>query len=255
MSMHEDSTNTNCSEVAMGVEAPSGWQVVSRLSHTFRTPLNHVLGFAEILDSQSFGPLNERQQKYVKKIQAAGRRQLKLLDQLVDIARVRTAELTVEDDEWELKATVEESVKARHPDAEARGVDLIVHMDSPRRVRGDFDRFCHIVDGLVAYGIKRSPPGHPVTVAVEATDARTSPTIFNISVSDAGQPLTPTEQMLFDGGAVYGGGQLGEVEGLGLLHARALTEKLGGSLSWTPGPEQGITTVLTVPFVQPAPGS
>lgn len=231
-----------------------GWQMVSRLSHTFRTPLNHVLGFSEILNSQSFGELNDRQLNYVKKIQAAGHRQLKLLDQLVDVARVITGELTTGERNWELQAALDHVVKTAEPEASTREIDIVIQGDGNTSLRGDFDRFCHVLDCLVSYAIKRSSLQGSVTIKVDrlegqVTDDVSPTTAMTFSIVDTGIPPTPMERSLLETGDPDGQGQLADVEGLGLLHARALTGKLCGCLGMSH--DAGTTTVtFTVPFKQ-----
>lgn len=233
-----------------------GWSIVSRLSHTFRTPLNHVLGFAEILDNQSFGPLNDRQAKYVKKIQAAGRRQLRLLDQLVDISRVETGELTTRNSEWDIDAAIADAVHSNTLAAAERQIEFVVRAAVQQRVTGDFDRFSQILDTLLAYGVKRSSPGDVIDIEVSCsappyreTDVGDDRSVaIHVTVADAGGPPPYREIELLEGQRGIDQNQLGDVEGLGLIHAHAISVILGGGLSVRRERSDGLTVDLRVPF-------
>ena len=141
-----------------------GWNIISRLSHTFRTPLNHVLGFAEILASGSFGPLNEKQTKYVARIQAAGRRQLRLLDQLVDVARVNTRELVGEATPYDVQSMIENVVRQHKSIAKGTGVEIAVRFCDAIQINGDFNSTYQVIDNLIEFAVKRSTSGSTIRV-------------------------------------------------------------------------------------------
>src|SRR5690606_38194272 len=71
-------------------------EFLATMSHELRTPLNAVLGFAELLETETFGPLNDRQKRYVANILTAGRHLLSLINDILDITRVEAGKL-----EWE----------------------------------------------------------------------------------------------------------------------------------------------------------
>ncbi len=232
---------------------PGAWSIVSRLSHTFRTPLNHVLGFAEILESGSFGPLNERQTKYVARIQAAGRRQLRLLDQLVDIARVNTAELVRDTTEYDVRSMIENLVRQHESTAGGRDVTIATGFDATTRISGDFHQTLQVLGSLLEFAVKRSSAKSTVHVNTIATDdPMTDSKSLEISIIYDGPALSQMEQDLFKHGAPAAGtDQLHDVEGLGLLHANTLTRHLGGELSIDMC-DTNIAMIFTVPILDNA---
>ena len=64
-------------------------EFLANMSHELRTPLNAIIGFSEILEDQSFGPLvNKRQMKYVGHVVSSGRHLLQLINDVLDLAQV-----------------------------------------------------------------------------------------------------------------------------------------------------------------------
>jgi len=73
-------------------------QFLAHLSHELRTPLNAVIGFFEILEDQTFGPMNEKQSRYVGNILTSSRHLLELINEILDLAKVESGrvELSLE---------------------------------------------------------------------------------------------------------------------------------------------------------------
>ena len=142
------------------VDGIDGWSIVSRLNHTFRTPLNHILGFAQILENQSFGALNERQTRYVTRIQTAGHRQLTMLDQLVDIARIHTGQFHPSETEWSMRSHLESIAEERRADMDTQSVRIALDVVTDEWVKGDYERFHLTVGNLGGQGRPGDAHGH-----------------------------------------------------------------------------------------------
>ena len=63
------------------------------MSHELRTPLNSVLGFTQLLEAEQFGPLNERQRRYLRNIAGSGRHLLGLINDVLDLSKVQAGEM------------------------------------------------------------------------------------------------------------------------------------------------------------------
>ena len=73
-------------------------QFLSTMSHELRTPLNAILGFSDLLADESYGPLNERQRRYVSHIHTGGKHLLSLISDILDLSKIEAGrmELAVE---------------------------------------------------------------------------------------------------------------------------------------------------------------
>ena len=68
-------------------------EFLANMSHELRTPLNSINGFSEVLYDETFGPLNEKQKKYVNNVLTSGKHLLLLINQILDMAKVEAGKM------------------------------------------------------------------------------------------------------------------------------------------------------------------
>ncbi|MCK6452776.1 MAG: ATP-binding protein [Alphaproteobacteria bacterium] len=229
---------------AAGSQAKS--QFLAAMSHELRTPLNAVIGFSDLLATETFGSLNQRQRDYLADIRRAGAHLLELVNDVLDVTRLDAKAMVLEDDETDLATVVSDAaalVAVRAQEAEVRlQVDCppdthIVRID-PRRVR-------QILLNLLSNAIKFTPPGGAVRVAALAT----AEGALALSVSDTGIGIAaadiPVALALF-GQVDSSLARKYDGTGLGLPLSKRLIEAHGGALTLTS--EVGVGTCVTVTF-------
>ena len=92
--------------------------VLARISHEVRTPLNAIIGFAEVMIDEQFGSLgNERYVEYMKDIRASGERIIAIIDDLLDLSRIETGKLDLAFANQNLNEIVEQCVAVMQPQA------------------------------------------------------------------------------------------------------------------------------------------
>ncbi|MGM4964882.1 PAS domain-containing protein [Tardiphaga sp. 1201_B9_N1_1] len=92
--------------------------VLARISHEVRTPLNAIIGFAEVMVDQRFGPLgNERYVEYMKDIRASGERVIAIVNDLLDLSRIETGKIDLAFTTQNLNEMVEQCVAVMQPQA------------------------------------------------------------------------------------------------------------------------------------------
>jgi PAS domain S-box-containing protein len=92
--------------------------VLARISHEVRTPLNAIIGFAEVMVDQRFGPLgNERYIEYMKDIRASGERVIAIVNDLLDLSRIETGKIDLAFTTQNLNEMVEQCVAVMQPQA------------------------------------------------------------------------------------------------------------------------------------------
>jgi len=208
------------------------------MSHDLRTPLNAVLGFAQLLASDG---LNVEQSECVHQILRGGQHLLNLINEVLDISRIEAGQLSLSPEPVAVRETVRHALDLVAPLAAQRSVTLVLD-DQPegaRSVIADRQRLNQILLNLLSNAVKYNRPGGRVTVAFELV----SPTRFRIKVTDTGAGIsrqklqvlfTPFERLGAESTTVEG-------TGLGLALSRGLAEAMGGSLGVVSELDRGST--------------
>ena len=215
------------------------------VSHELRTPLSAMLGWAEVLRSRRPGdPIYERA---LQTIERNAELQSKLIEDLLDTARILSGKLSIEAQPLYLDAILEESLDVVRPTAEAKDIEMIVTFESaPGPILGDANRLQQVFWNLLSNAIKFTEPGGRVDVRMERAGAEA-----RIVVSDTGKGITPDFlPYVFDpfrqadsSSARRQGGL-----GLGLALAERLVEMHGGAIkAESDGEGRGATFTVTLP--------
>jgi signal transduction histidine kinase/DNA-binding response OmpR family regulator len=224
-------------------------EFLSRVSHELRTPLTAILGFGELL---SMSDLPEEEQSWVSMMLPAGRHLLALLNDVLDVSRIDSGDLSLSLEPISIDALVGETVDVMRSVADSTGIRLDVDLGSTASayVQADRQRLRQVLINLVSNAIKYNRPGGVATVAAAAlADGR-----VRLSVTDEGAGLD-AEQLakLFVPFERLSAAQRGiEGTGLGLVLAQRLTGVMGGALEVESTPGSGTTFFVTLRAVAPA---
>jgi len=85
-------------------------EFLANMSHELRTPLNAIIGFSEILHAQTFGAMNEKQQRYTNHILTSGKHLLSLINDILDLAKVEAGKMELEPSDLKIKSLLESSL-------------------------------------------------------------------------------------------------------------------------------------------------
>ncbi|HWA03318.1 MAG TPA: PAS-domain containing protein [Rhizomicrobium sp.] len=160
---------------------------IKHVSYELRTPLNTILGFAEMLGDQTFGTLNPRQAEYVKDIVAGANTLTNLIDDILDLALVESGALRLELTRLDLHALLSEV--AAHAREWATKVDLTLNLDCPPDAgafMADDRRIRQVAFNLLNNAFRYTPAGGTITLAgrIEGEDVQ-------IAVRDNGPGIAP----------------------------------------------------------------
>ena len=213
-------------------------EFLSRMSHDLRTPLNAVLGFAQLLDMDN---LTADQRESVTQILEAGRHLLELMNEVLDISRIESGNLSLSPEPVAVADIVEQVVKLMQPLGKTRHIEVSAPANTTqaRYVRADRHRLNQILLNLMSNAIKYNRPGGSVTVTCEdAPDGR-----VRIAVTDTGAGIPPEKlALLFTPFERLGADQTGiEGTGLGLALSRGLAEAMGGKVGVRSDIDRGST--------------
>ncbi|MGE5514501.1 MAG: ATP-binding protein [Bacteroidota bacterium] len=228
---------------------------LAAISHELRTPLNAVIGFSETILEQVFGPLgNARYSEYVEMIHTAGSHLRDVIEDILDVARIETGEVSLREAEMDLRQCLSSVVEMIRPKAHESRIALIADLpaDLPR-LRADQLRLRQIVLNLLSNAVKFTPPGGRVRlwVDIEADGLalHVADTGIGIRPEDMEHIWTPFFQAEATLSRRFGG------TGLGLPIVRHYAEAHGGSISVDSTPGQGATFTLRLPaerMIRPA---
>ncbi len=233
-------------------ERHSTAEFLARLSHEIRTPLTSVIGFAEVMARELFGPLGDpRYAQYANDILASGTYALDLLNDILAFSKAASGKMEVRERRVDLGNLVEDCIRLIRPSAAGRAVELAVTVppDLPR-LWADERSVRQILLNLLSNAVKFTPPQGRVTVSAELSrDGPNAGHAIVLSVSDTGIGIAPEniEKAMAPFGQVgdpVAGGQKGT--GLGLPLVQRLVEIHGGTLRIAS--EVGKGTTVTVKF-------
>jgi len=199
---------------------------LSSMSHELRSPLNAILGFAQLINSDS-PPPTPSQTASIDQILHAGWYLLELINEILDLAQIESGKLALSREPTPLADVMLECQAMIEPQAQQRGIKMIFPQSGiPQFVDADRTRLKQVLINLLSNAIKYNQANG--TVVVECS--RTSPDRMRISVRDTGAGLPP--DMLSQLFQPFNrlGQERGREEGtgIGLVMSKRLVELMGG---------------------------
>jgi len=216
---------------------------MANMSHDLRTPLNAVIGLAELMRYESQGPLNAAYRDYAAQIKAAGEFLLSLIVDIMDMARIEAGRMGLEPEPVALAEVAGDVVAMLAPIAARKGLELRVDgLDAAPPVMADPRRLKQILQNLVANAVKFSSRGRVTVGAAVEGDA------VRLHVADEGPGMTAEEASAVVAPFTRLRGVEGqEGHGLGLSIVKAMVELHGGALRLDSEPGRGTVASFTLP--------
>lgn len=202
-------------------------QFLSTMSHELRTPLNAVLGFSELLADARYGPLTERQTRYVNHIHTSGQHLLRLINDILDLSKIEAGRLQLAVEDVAVDNSFAEVCDSLQPLLDKNAHRLILGSPTGLYVRADATRFKQMLMNLLGNAIKFTPKGGQIELA-----ARQMGETIRIEVRDSGPGIPPEEKRrIFEAfQRLKQSDKAVEGTGLGLAITRRLVELHGGRL-------------------------
>jgi signal transduction histidine kinase len=216
--------------------------LLARVVHQLRTPLNALLGWAALLRARRLD--EPARARALDAIERSARAQARLIDELCDASRLLAGALALDPVAVEICPATAEAVEAARPAAEAAGVSLLATLDEEAgTVRGDPRRLAQIVEELLANAVRATPRGGQVELRLDREEAWA-----RITVRDTGRGIAPDRLAeIFDGLRREVRPPLHGL-GVGLWIVRALVEAHGGAVEAdSPGDGRGATFTVRLP--------
>ena len=203
-------------------------EFLSSMSHELRSPLNAILGFAQLMESET-PPPTESQTESVNQILHAGWHLLKLIDEILDLARVESGQVPISREPVSMAEVMAECQSMLEPLARPRELKMrFPTFDEPCFVHADQTRVKQVLLNLLSNAIKYNVTGGTIEVScVESQPGR-----IRTTVRDSGPGMTPSQLAQLFQAFNRLGQEIGPEKGtgIGLVVARQLVELMGGSI-------------------------
>ncbi len=226
---------------------------LANMSHELRTPMNAIIGLAQLAHRQEPSSVTR---EYLGKLQSSATSLLGLIDDILDMSKIESNELVLEQVEFSVDEVLERVGSSVAQRAEAKALEVLVQTDPevPSRLVGDPVRLQQVLTSLGNNAVKFTDLGE-VRIGVSVHEARDARVVLGFSVSDTGigiepeivprlfEPFVQADSSL---ARRFGG------TGLGLSIANRLVQLMGGSIAVESRPGQGSVFRFTANLVRPA---
>jgi len=203
-------------------------EFLSSMSHELRSPLNAILGFAQLMESEATPP-TPSQKTSIDEILRAGWYLLQLINEILDLAQIESGKLSLSPEPTSLAEVILECQAMVEPQAQARGITMTFPpFEVPCWVAADRTRLKQVLINLLSNAVKYNKAGGTVVIDCEGSTAER----VRLNVRDTGAGLTPEQlTQLFQPFNRLGqerGAEQGT--GIGLVMSKRLVELMGGVL-------------------------
>jgi PAS domain S-box-containing protein len=207
-------------------------EFLSRISHELRTPMNSILGFAQLLE---MGQLDNTQERSVGHILQSGKHLLNLINEVLEISRIESGQMSLSMEPVSLNSVIHEIIESLTPLAATRGITIHSNflLGDMSYVMADRQRLKQIIMNLLSNGLKYNRPDGMIDVEVlHGENELNGKKSIRIAVRDQGYGISPEnmEKVFLPFERI--GAENTEIEGtgLGLAVVKQLTELMNGRL-------------------------
>ncbi len=148
---------------------------LANVSHELRTPMNTIIGYADLLLDRVDGPLNEEQERSLKKVITNARHLLKLINDVLDVSKMESGKVGLEVKELDLRWLVDSVIPMFEPLINQKGISLSVKTDEGLPIiYGDEERIKQILINLLSNAVKFTHKGE-ITISARLSDSGIKP--------------------------------------------------------------------------------
>ena len=224
-------------------------QLLAKVSHELRTPLGSIIGYSELLQGGTFGPVTTKQQQITQEVIDSAQYLTDLVNELLNQAQLESGKMQMTIGSFTAVELIDPIFSKMKILAQAKGLNLTVDVDPalPQTLFGDKKKLQQVLMNLISNAIKFTSMGH-IEIRIYSITANQ----WAIQVSDTG-PGIPDEARIYifepfrqvdDSPTREHGGT-----GLGLSIVKQLVTLMGGNIDFTSQENNGSMFTVTLPFI------
>ena len=220
------------------------------MSHDIRTPMNAIIGYADLAEKHRQEP--ERLQGYLKNIQVSGEKMLSIIDNVLELSRIESGKVTLEETAVEAGSIFESCVVMVQPELERKHQTMTVEKHTPNPyLYMDTSRILEVILNLVSNAIKYTGDGGHIRCAIRQLPSdREGWCVQELSVADNGIGMSEEfQQHIFEAFARERSSTVSGVEGsgLGMGIVKKLVDLMDGSIDIQSKLGEGSTFTVYIP--------
>ena len=218
---------------------------VHHVSYELRSPLTNIIGFVQLLDDTTAGPLTTKQREYLGYITASSSALLTIINDILDLASIDAGAMTLDLGPVDIRDTMEAAAEGVKDRLAEHDLNLDIRTaPSIGSFTADARRVRQILFNLLSNAIGFSPPGETITLAAERHD---DAVLFSVTDRGPGIPVE-IQDRVFDRFETHTLGSRHRGTGLGLSIVRSFVELHGGTVTIDSAVGRGTTVVCVFPL-------
>jgi two-component system CheB/CheR fusion protein len=224
-------------------------EFLANMSHELRTPLNSINGFSEVLYDETFGPLNEKQKKYVNNVLISGKHLLLLINQILDMAKVEAGKMKLKISILQMKSLLNEISLLVADMAGKKKLQILLDIaDDLPDIEADELKVKEVIYNLLSNTVKFTPEGGKIGIRAKSVDSGVEVVVWDTGVGIARENMEKIFEGFFRVDTPYS--RVTEGTGLGLPLSKKLVELHGGKLTVeSAGLNKGTSVKFTLPII------
>ena len=222
-------------------------EFISSMSHELHTPLNSIIGFAQILNLEQSGPINEAQKKNIDYIEDAGNKLLSIINNIIDLSSIEKHKTTLNFDSINIHNLIDECLVTIRTDLNHKNINLTTNYNKCDNsfVYADYIKLKKVILNLLSNACKFNHHNGEIRIQCKLTDN----SMLKVSVTDNGIGISddqiknlfkPFNRLGLEGGNIEG-------TGIGLTISMQLIELMNGHIGAESTINRGSTFWFEIP--------
>jgi signal transduction histidine kinase len=242
-----DATRIKEANITLSEASRAKSEFLANMSHELRTPLNAIIGFSEMMRHERFGTLGERYKEYSEDIHKSGNHLLEIINDILDIAKIESGNVEIQENTVELSAAVESTLRLVKERAQENNLSLIVGPGiAGSQLTADYKMIKQILINLVSNAVKFTLSGGQVTI--DCDHLEDGSLILFVEDTGIGMPTDDIENVTKPFFQTDGGlGRKFEGTGLGLALVKSYADLHDGILEIKSEVDVGTKVSITFP--------